>query len=66
MMDARLFPVSLLLKLIRKSSVHFLREKKKKTVGELTTHRYMGQKIMNETYNRLSKTQEKKLGNPLG
>lgn len=67
MMDARLFPVSLLLKLIRKSSVHFLREKKKKkTVGELTTHRYMGQKIVNETYNRLSKTQEKKLGNPLG
>ena len=65
MMDARLFPVSLLLKLIRKSSVHFLREKKK-TVGELTTHRYMGRKIMNETYNRLSKTQEKKLGNPLG
>lgn len=51
MMDTRLFPVSLLLKLMQKKQYSFLegRKKKKKTAGELTTHRYMGQKIMNET-----------------
>lgn len=50
MMDTRLFPVSLLLKLMQKKQYSFLEgRKKKKTAGELTTHRYMGQKIMNET-----------------